>query len=30
MIHNAGFTQVEETSQYTTIVGGLSLFRAKK
>lgn len=29
MIRSAGFTQVEETVQYTTIVGGLSLFRAK-
>ncbi len=29
MIRSAGFTQVEETTQYTTIVGGLSLFRAK-
>jgi ubiquinone/menaquinone biosynthesis C-methylase UbiE len=30
MIRNAGFKQVEEPVQYTTIVGGLSLFRAKK
>ena len=29
MIRSAGFKQVEETVQYTTIVGGLSLFRAK-
>jgi len=29
MIHNAGFTKVEKTAQYTTIVGGLTLFRAK-
>ena len=30
MMRNADFTQVDETVQYTTIVGGLSLFRAKK
>ena len=30
MILNAGFNQVEEAVQYTTIVGGISLFRAKK
>jgi ubiquinone/menaquinone biosynthesis C-methylase UbiE len=30
IIRNAGFMQVEEYFQYTTIVGGLSLFRAKK
>ena len=30
MIRNAGFVQVEETVQYTTIVGGISLFQAKK
>jgi ubiquinone/menaquinone biosynthesis C-methylase UbiE len=30
MIRSAGFKQVEETVQYTTIVGGLSLFKAKK
>jgi hypothetical protein len=30
MIRNAGFKQVEETVQYTTIAGGLSLYRAKK
>jgi SAM-dependent methyltransferase len=30
MIRSAGFAQVEETIQYTTIVGGLSLYRAKK
>ena len=30
MIRSAGFAQVEETAQYTTIVGGLSLFQAKK
>ena len=30
MIRSAGLAQVEETAQYTTIVGGLSLFRAKK
>lgn len=29
MIRKAGFEQVEEPVQYTTIVGGLSLFRAK-
>jgi ubiquinone/menaquinone biosynthesis C-methylase UbiE len=30
MIRSAGFAQVDEAVQYTTIVGGLSLFRAKK
>ena len=30
MIRSAGFVQVEETVQYTTIVGGISLFQAKK
>lgn len=30
IMRNAGFQYVEETIQYTTIVGGLSLFRAKK
>ncbi|HSB65328.1 MAG TPA: methyltransferase domain-containing protein [Anaerolineales bacterium] len=29
MIHNADFAKVEKTAQYTTIVGGLTLFRAK-
>ncbi len=29
MIHNAGFTKVDVTAKYTTIVGDLSLFRAK-
>jgi ubiquinone/menaquinone biosynthesis C-methylase UbiE len=29
MMRSAGFTQVEETAQYATIVGGLSLYRAK-
>jgi ubiquinone/menaquinone biosynthesis C-methylase UbiE len=30
MMRNAGFQQVEEPAQYTTIIGGLSLFRAEK
>jgi len=30
IMRNAGFQQVEEPAQYTTIVGGLSLFRAQK
>jgi len=30
IIRSAGFAQVKETIQYTTIVGGLSLFRARK
>jgi ubiquinone/menaquinone biosynthesis C-methylase UbiE len=30
MMRNAGFQRVEEPAHYTTIVGGLSLFRAKK
>lgn len=30
MIQSAGFAQLEEVAQYTTIVGGLSLFSAEK
>lgn len=30
MFHRAGFVQVEETTHFSTIVGGLSLYRAQK